>query len=134
VVVFHSTTPIHIRQPAGLEGPEDVHIGQKVAVRFEQHDDVWIPLFDPTGETDPTDLVGEPKLALIRAPHTDDRFEHRSVISGIGRSRMGRRLMVDPLSLTIDACLAHTDAPRTWRADDENGPPPDPGDSDRGMS
>ena len=29
--------------------PDDVHIGQEVAVRFEQHDDVWLPLFEPTG-------------------------------------------------------------------------------------
>ena len=28
------------------------------------------------------------------------------MLSGIGRSKLGRRLMVDPLSLTIDACLA----------------------------
>lgn len=28
------------------------------------------------------------------------------MISGIGRSATGRRLMVDPLSLTMDACLA----------------------------
>ena len=37
---------------------------------------------------------------------SDDRFEHRSVLSGVGRSAIGRRLMVDPLSLTVDACLA----------------------------
>ena len=30
--------------------PDDVHIGQEVAVRFEQHEDVWLPLFEPTGE------------------------------------------------------------------------------------
>ncbi|HEX9545921.1 MAG TPA: OB-fold domain-containing protein, partial [Acidimicrobiales bacterium] len=28
--------------------PDGVHIGQEVAVRFEQHDDVWLPLFEPT--------------------------------------------------------------------------------------
>ena len=27
--------------------PAAVHIGQEVAVRFEQNDDVWIPLFEP---------------------------------------------------------------------------------------
>ena len=37
---------------------------------------------------------------------SDDRFEHRAVLSGVGRSAIGRRLMVDPLSLTVDACLA----------------------------
>ena len=28
------------------------------------------------------------------------------MLSGVGRSAIGRRLMVDPLSLTVDACLA----------------------------
>ena len=31
--------------------PDEVHIGQEVEVRFEQCDDVWIPLFEPTGAT-----------------------------------------------------------------------------------
>ena len=42
---------------------------------------------------------------MPRPPLSDHRFEHRAVLSGIGRSALGRRLMVDPLSLTIDACL-----------------------------
>src|SRR4029453_17081812 len=33
--------------------PDEVHIGQEVMVRFEPQDDVWLPLFEPTGETDP---------------------------------------------------------------------------------
>jgi acetyl-CoA acetyltransferase/uncharacterized OB-fold protein len=86
--------------------PENVHIGQEVAVRFEEHEDLWLPLFEPTGATDPTDRVSDPKLPAPRAPLSDDRFEHRVVLSGVGRSRLGRRLMVDPLSLTVDACLA----------------------------
>jgi acetyl-CoA acetyltransferase/uncharacterized OB-fold protein len=86
--------------------PEDVHVGQQVTVRFEQQDDVWIPLFSPTGEPDGPNPVPAPQPFVPRAAPTDDRFEQRSVISGIGRSRMGRRLMVDPLSLTMDACLA----------------------------
>ncbi len=85
---------------------DDVHVGQVVEVRFEEHDDVWLPLFAPTGEEDPVDRVGEPSLPTPTAPLTSDRFEHRSVLSGIGRSRIGRRLMVDPLSLTVDACMA----------------------------
>ncbi len=86
--------------------PYDVHVGQRVEVRFEQHDDVWLPLFEPTGATDTIDLVGEPNRPAPRPALGADRFEHRSVLSGIGRSAMGRRLMVDPLSLTIDACVA----------------------------
>ena len=30
--------------------PENVHIGMKVTVRFEPHDDVWVPLFAPRSE------------------------------------------------------------------------------------
>ena len=87
--------------------PFDVHVGQKVAVCFEQHDDVWLPLFEPRGgDDDETDKVVEPARPKPRATLGDDRFEHRSVLSGIGRSAIGRRLLVDPLSLTIDACTA----------------------------
>jgi acetyl-CoA acetyltransferase/uncharacterized OB-fold protein len=86
--------------------PAEVHIGQEVAVRFEQCDDVWLPLFEPTGGTDTVDRVGEPRRPAPRPPVSPDRFEHRAVLSGVGRSAIGRRLMVDPLSLTVDACLA----------------------------
>jgi acetyl-CoA acetyltransferase/uncharacterized OB-fold protein len=84
--------------------PAEVRIGQEVAVRFEQHEDVWLPLFAPTGGPDATELPGEPALPAPRRPARADRFEDRVVLSGIGRSKLGRRLMVDPLSLTIDAC------------------------------
>lgn len=42
--------------------PADVHIGQEVAVRFEQDDDVWLPLFEPTGVTDTTERVPLPSV------------------------------------------------------------------------
>jgi uncharacterized OB-fold protein len=29
--------------------PDDVHIGMAVEVEFERHEDVWLPLFGPTG-------------------------------------------------------------------------------------
>ncbi len=86
--------------------PSAVCIGQEVAVRFVADEDVWIPLFEPTGSVDPFERVPEPVRPRPRAPLCDDRFEQRSVLSGIGRSRIGRRLMADPLSLTVDACLA----------------------------
>ncbi|MEX5634861.1 thiolase C-terminal domain-containing protein [Parafrankia sp. FMc2] len=113
--------------------PTDVHIGQEVAVRFEQHEDVWLALFEPTGGTDPTDRVGEPDLPTPRAPLSADRFEHRAVLSGIGRSRIGRRLMVDPLELTVDACLkAVADAGLTL--EDIDGLSTYPGAAGMGMS
>jgi acetyl-CoA acetyltransferase/uncharacterized OB-fold protein len=86
--------------------PDDVHIGQEVAVRFEHQDDVWLPLFEATGRTDSTDHVAEPERPRPRPPASSERFEHRVVLSGVGRSAIGRRLMVDPLSLTVDACQA----------------------------
>jgi acetyl-CoA acetyltransferase/uncharacterized OB-fold protein len=85
--------------------PDDVRVGTEVQVTFEQVDDVWIPLFEPTGAERPNP-VPEPQRPSVRAPLTDDRYEHRSVISGIGRSALGRRLMRDPLSLAVDASLA----------------------------
>lgn len=84
----------------------DVHIGQEVTVLFEEQDDVWLPLFEPTGRTDPTDRIGPVERPIPRRARDDKRFEHRAVLSGVGRSALGRRLMVNPLSLTIDACLA----------------------------
>ncbi len=88
--------------------PADVHIGQEVAVTFEQHDDVWLPLFTPTGGPDIGRAAYRRGAARGSAGRRrqPERFEHASVLSGIGRSKIGRRLMVDPLSLTIDACLA----------------------------
>jgi acetyl-CoA acetyltransferase/uncharacterized OB-fold protein len=86
--------------------PADVHIDQDVEVTFEQHGEVYLPLFTPTGAADTPGRIAEVRLPAPRPPVSSDRFEHRSVLSGIGRSKLGRRLMVDPLSLTIDAALA----------------------------
>jgi len=86
--------------------PADVRIGHEVAVRFEQQEDVWIPLFEPTGRIDSTERVPEPQRPAIRTPATTDRFEQRAVLSGIGHSAIGRRLMTDPRALAVDACLA----------------------------
>ena len=113
--------------------PYDVHIGQEVQVRFEQHEDVWLPLFEPTGATDPVDRVGEPARPVTRPPATSDRFEHRVVLSGVGRSAMGRRLMVDPLALTVDACLAAV-ADAGLTLDDIDGLSTYPGAAPMGMS
>ncbi|WIM89746.1 OB-fold domain-containing protein [Candidatus Mycobacterium wuenschmannii] len=113
--------------------PEDVHIGQRVAVRFESIEDVYIPLFEPTGATDANDLIGPPSPPSPRRPIRDERFEHRSVISGVGRSAVGRRLMVDPLSLTIDACLAAV-SDAGLKLDDIDGLSTYPGPIGMGMS
>ena len=113
--------------------PEDVHIGQHVAVHFEQFDDVWLPLFAPTGAPDDPDPLGPPQHPVPSPPHHHDHFESRSVLSGVGRSALGRRLMVDPLSLTVDACLeAVADAGLTL--EDIDGLSTYPGAAGMGMS
>jgi acetyl-CoA acetyltransferase/uncharacterized OB-fold protein len=113
--------------------PSEVAIGQEVCVRFEQQEDVWLPLFELTGELDPVERVPEPVRPLPRAPLSDERFEHRAVLSGIGRSTFGRRLMVDPLALAVDASLeAIADAGLTL--DDIDGLSTYPGAGGGGMS
>ena len=88
--------------------PEQVSIGLCVRVRFEQHEDVWIPLFEP--DPDRTGELGglpEPRdyRSGLRAMASPEKFEDKVAITGIGQSRVGRRLMVDPLSLTVQAAL-----------------------------
>jgi len=112
---------------------DDVHVGMDVHVRFEHVEDVWLPLFEPSGTTSEPEPDVTPKLPAPRAPLGEVRFERDSVLSGVGRSALGRRLMVDPLSLTVDACLAAvTDA--GLELDDIDGLSTYPGAAGMGMS
>ncbi|MDX3116223.1 thiolase family protein, partial [Streptomyces scabiei] len=45
-----------------------------------------------------------PVTGHLRPARPGPRFEDRAVISGAGASRIGRRLMVPPLDLTVEAC------------------------------
>ena len=112
---------------------DEVEVGMEVRVRFEQHDDVWIPLFEPTGSPDRVDVVPEPQRPIPRPAPTSERFEHRAVLSGVGRSAMGRRLLRDPLSLAVDACLAAV-ADAGLTLDDIDGLSTYPGGVGMGMS
>lgn len=123
----HLTTNI-----VGCE-PSEVGIGQEVSVRFAAREDVWLPLFEPTGRLDPVDRVSAPQRPTPRRPPTAERFEHRAILSGIGRSRIGRRLMVDPLSLAVDASL-HAIADAGLTIEDIDGLSTYPGAGGMGMS
>ncbi|MFI7361325.1 thiolase C-terminal domain-containing protein [Streptomyces sp. NPDC050149] len=98
--------------------PEDLRIGMHMEVTFEQVDDTWLPLFRPAAEQpSPADLPEDDPAPHRVGEHIRSRasatrkFEERAVISGAGASRMGRRLMVPPLHLTVEACeKAVTDA------------------------
>ena len=86
--------------------PDAVHIGMKVAVQFVQQDDVWFPLFAPTGDPEPGPLPAEDETIWRARPMASpDKFEDKVAISGIGMSEVGRRLMRDPLALTVEACM-----------------------------
>ncbi|MBH0779749.1 thiolase C-terminal domain-containing protein [Nocardia bovistercoris] len=90
--------------------PAAVELGMPVEVLFEAHQEVWLPLFRPsaseTGVRDlPDDEIAPAEYArLVRPMVTTDKFEDKAVISGVGASEIGRRLMRDPLALTIRAC------------------------------
>lgn len=85
---------------------EQVHVGMQVRVVFEKADDVFVPLFEP--DPDPARVLDVPAdrdaVVDLRQPVSTDRFERRAALTGVGQSRVGRRLLVDPLSLTVDAC------------------------------
>jgi len=125
------TTNLPEVTPEQIERGE-IGIGSEVTVRFEAHGEVWIPLFDPTGRTS-ANPVAEPDLPAPRPPVRGDRFEDRAVLSGIGRSDIGRRLRRDPLSLTVDACLAAV-ADAGLELDDIDGLSTYPGAAGMGMS
>ncbi|MEH0580616.1 OB-fold domain-containing protein [Streptomyces sp. B21-108] len=85
---------------------EDLRLGMRMEAVFEQAGEAWLPLFRPCAEQPPpaplpedTPVTGHPHRAPV-----GPRFEDRAVISGAGASRIGRRLMVSPLELTVEAC------------------------------
>ncbi|MCU4182887.1 OB-fold domain-containing protein [Acidiferrimicrobium sp. IK] len=99
-----------IRLTTNITGcpPDEVRLGLRVAVHFEQLEDgVWLPLFSPTGDADGDWHVPEPEEAPARGGRgTGERFEAKAAITGIGMSQVGRRLMRPPLALTVEAALA----------------------------
>ena len=87
--------------------PDEVVIGLPVSVRFEQHKDVWLPVFAPTGEPASSQVeYPEPTPAPVRPMPTTDKFESKVAITGIGMSEVGRRLGRDPMSLAVESCQA----------------------------
>jgi acetyl-CoA acetyltransferase/uncharacterized OB-fold protein len=91
--------------------PDSLHLGMAVEVLFQQEEDVWLPLFRPAAEqpAQPAPLAedevtAEQVRSLVRPRLGTRKFEDDAVLSGIGASKIARRQMVDPLSLTIEAC------------------------------
>ena len=83
----------------------------RMEVVFEQAGDVWLPLFKPAAsQPDPPaplpadEIAPDAYLRHVRPMIMREKFEDKVVISGVGASAMGRRLMRPPLSLTVEAC------------------------------
>ncbi|MFJ3774576.1 thiolase C-terminal domain-containing protein [Streptomyces sp. NPDC090075] len=97
---------------------DELRLGMRMEVAFEQVEDVWLPLFRPAAQqpAEPAplpedELPAEEARALVRRlsprlPLKGSKFEDRAVLSGVGQSALGRRLMKDPLALTVEACRA----------------------------
>jgi acetyl-CoA acetyltransferase/uncharacterized OB-fold protein len=91
--------------------PADVTVGMRVRVTFEPHEELWIPLFEPDPSAAEPGPVPEPRnlAPAIRPMVSTTKFEDKVALTGVGSSTIGRRLMVDPLSLTVAACLHAVD-------------------------
>ncbi|MGB3474552.1 MAG: zinc ribbon domain-containing protein [Mycobacterium sp.] len=97
--------------------PEQLELGRQLEVVFEQHEDVWLPLFRPVSDTGELAPLPDDEIAPqdfgrhVRPMVSDHKFEDAVAITGIGMSDLGRRLMRPALSLTVQACQqAITDA------------------------
>lgn len=91
--------------------PGQLELGQQMEVVFEQIEDVWLPLFRPASDAElgplPEDEIEPERFGEhVRPMLTAEKFEEKVALTGIGMSKIGRRLMVPALSLTIDACEA----------------------------
>lgn len=92
--------------------PEELVEGIEVQVRFVRSDDVWIPQFVPVRPMirhDIAALVPLPDTGAVRPPATEAKFEDKVAFTGIGMSRIGRRLGATQLALTVEACMAAID-------------------------
>jgi acetyl-CoA acetyltransferase/uncharacterized OB-fold protein len=96
--------------------PEDLSLGMRMEVVFEQAGDVWLPLFRPAQVLRPCAAQPAAQAALpeddpapgehwrhVRPMIRAEKFEDKAVITGIGQSAVGRRLMRSPVALAVEA-------------------------------
>jgi acetyl-CoA acetyltransferase/uncharacterized OB-fold protein len=90
--------------------PEDLYLGMRLEVTFEQAEDVWLPLFKPTAEQPevPAELPADPiepgeYWRHVRPMLGTSKYEDKAAITGIGQTRVGRRLMRPAVDLAVEA-------------------------------
>ncbi|WP_293771279.1 OB-fold domain-containing protein [Sporichthya sp.] len=106
VVVALADSP-DVRLTSRLVGiaPDQAGVGLAVRVVFTPVEDVWLPLFEPSG-LDPVEAHLPEPVVRIPSPASASRFEDAVALTGVGTSAVGRRLGRSELSLTIEACRA----------------------------
>ncbi|MGQ0701010.1 MAG: thiolase C-terminal domain-containing protein [Panacagrimonas sp.] len=101
---------VSVRLTTRLVGTDNttLRIGMPTQVRFEKHEDVWLPLFEPLDGI--CARIAEPTPHIHVRPRTQtDKFEDRVAVTGVGASRIGRKLGRSPTALSVDACRAAVD-------------------------
>lgn len=110
IVIVGLAEDLGIRLTSNLEDVEfdAIEVGMAVEVFFDHADNVWLPKFRPSGQTalSVDQLPHDDYRPFVRPPVSTKRYEHDCAFSGVGFSQVGRRLMRDPLSLAVEACLA----------------------------
>jgi len=89
--------------------PDAVAIGMPVRVTFRDvSDEIALPLFEADAEASrppPPPRAARPVAPAIH-PGADQHLERRAILSGVGQSQIGRRLLRTDLDLTCEAALA----------------------------
>jgi acetyl-CoA acetyltransferase len=100
-----SQKPAADHTTAGMCGatPGQAGVGLAVRVVFDRVEDVWLPLFELSGEAPIAAHVPEPVVRIPR-PVSATRFEDQVALSGVGMSAVGRRLGRSELDLSAEAC------------------------------
>ncbi|MGE0774529.1 MAG: OB-fold domain-containing protein [Sphingomonadaceae bacterium] len=112
----------HIRLTSNIveHAPGELAEGIEVQVSFVQRADVWIPEFTPVRPLichDIAALVPLPDISAVRPRASERKFEDNVAVTGIGMSRIGRRLGATSLELSVEACMAAIDDAGLTRAD-----------------
>ncbi|TLF98279.1 3-ketoacyl-CoA thiolase [Nocardia cyriacigeorgica] len=88
-----------------------LELGRRMEVVFHREGAVWLPLFRPVAPgvvaAMPDEQIEPSRIGEhVRPMVSPEKFEDKVAITGLGMSPLGRRLMADPLSLTLRACRA----------------------------
>ncbi|MCK9898406.1 OB-fold domain-containing protein [Frankia sp. AgB32] len=105
VVELDGAPGVRLTSNLVVDDPATARVGLAVTVGFEHQDDVWLPVFRPSGEPDRPGLVTEARV-VPRPPASERRFEREVALTGLGMSAVGRRLGRSPASLALEASLA----------------------------